>query len=1254
MPPAKKRAKPNEPIEPILPSIINTIEDPKLPTNIPITVNPINPYIRFMRECGKIDLEPTAFMPNLRLSSKDQIQGGTVHAGLKAPISIVKVRKSAWETLARGLEFYASSPYDKNIQNIYSDNNVIIIVVQAATIKGIKITKFEERFNLNELGSVFSNAQEDEFEQSDDVEEEEYEDDEDTTKSNKKGLTREFMIDSNPAMRKVDDAMLKIISILFLLTNLGGENISSNNNDPSEQSPFFKAKMILQGFIVTSSAKEYLDVGQLYAICGPTVDYNESIDYTPEKILERCNSYGLPAISDITMNISTGGATNSDNMDEGENIGENIGENKKRKRSDSISSTGTRIDNPEIFTEPDENTTETLVDEEDIIPQLNADIIPKYEINNTVDNSSLEPTEVKVSDNNLDNLIASNSDDFAAADLLLGLSEERPDNNMVYESNIMLPRKPMLETIDGAATRIASNQFLTSYCNFTLKSQNTSIDSSFYIDNIDVFLLAIWLTDDPNTKKLLLSKIEQNVNTNILKQTDINNINTLLHKNDDTRAQIDTCYYILKNTVLRTILSDLSKELSSSSNILQEPKNALLMNNELYFIVSAACFLFKYNEQPEIIDDLIKCNFDSLCHDNEESQIYRQIMILIFILKNSTNDIKQNLKDLFPSFFLRDSDNWDEENIKRETDKTKIVNQEIFSSDLEKNYYYNYINKYILQFLSHDQQNIFKIISRKKAKDVESGLYLRLRNKSCYVFQVLHTSMVVIVGFAHSAHESFVPAQQEIKSLSKSVFKLQSLDQGVFIPHYTNCAIDAPLKHGLSLSNYDISGVDSKVMVTAITRNDAASQNMSRSEQYSEPICMKIDVENMIDPNTNEHFNFTYQFMYGETSKTIAKKEIECPTELDRELCEKYRKIIQFLDSTTFYYKKQNIGPFKDETTVAIKSLLEDIQNNISRLEINGTEAGIIRDNLSRLFTKSICGKTTIKKPKCSDVTVNLETLIEGKTEFLEFLIDYISNPEKTINDKKALISYTYKLLSFTNETKNLDKLILNVESYVSGLPSSGKENINVSVMTVNQPGQGKQPVTNKRTSRGNPRQNGGRDFPQQVIPQQVNPLEQSMLAVKTQTIEPKMLASPKLEPKMLQDNIQEDNVAKGVVDTQIEETIKYSPHEIQLSYSSMFGEYGFDMNINEDGEYELIILNTKEDYNNYLLKYGLIEDSIVSNQENNNMEMDIGTGGKIQKNKKTKKHKRIKHKTRRLQNIEKYKTIKHARKKLRKTKTKK
>ena len=572
-------------------------------------------------------------------------------------------------------------------------------------------------------------------------------------------------------------------------------------------------------------------------------------------------------------------------------------------------------------------------------------------------------------------------------------------------------------------------------------------------------------------------------------------------------------------------------------------------------------------------------------------------------------------------------------------------------------FYYNYINKYILQFLSHDQQNIFKILSRKKAKDVESGLYLRLRNKSCYVFQVLHTSMVVIVGFAHSAHDSFVPAQQEIKNLSKSVFKLQSLDQGVFIPHYTNCAIDAPLKHGLSLSNYDISGVDSKVMVTAITRNDAASQNMSRSEQYSEPICMKIDVENMIDPNTNEKFNFTYQFMYGETSKTIAKKEkeIECPTELDRELCEKYRIIIQFLDSTTFYYKKQNIGPFKDETDVAIKSLLEDIQNNISRLEINGTEAGIIRDNLSRLFTNSICGKTTNKKPKCSDVTVSEKTLIEGKTEFLEFLIDYISNPEKTINDKKALIFYTYKLLSFTNETKNLDKLILNVESYVNGLPSSGKENITDTTVKLDD--------TNKRFRHGgNPSQMGGLHY----LTAQDNPLEQSMLSLKTQPmvelkmlaspkVESKILASPKVESKILQDNIQEDNVAKGVVDTQIEETkieetIKYSPHEIQLSYSSMFGEYGFDMSINEDGEYELIILNTKEDYNNYLKKYGLIEDNNVSNQENNNMEI----GGKIQKNKKTKKHKRIKHKTRSLQKIEKYKTIKHARKKLRKTKTKK
>ena len=76
------------------------------------------------------------------------------------------------------------------------------------------------------------------------------------------------------------------------------------------------------------------------------------------------------------------------------------------------------------------------------------------------------------------------------------------------------------------------------------------------------------------------------------------------------------------------------------------------------------------------------------------------------------------------------------------------------------------------------------------------------------------------------------------------MFDISNLNNFIFYPKYTYCAIDAPLKHGLSLSRYDISAGYSKVYITAVTRNDAAAQKKLYAEQYLHPICINIDVEN--------------------------------------------------------------------------------------------------------------------------------------------------------------------------------------------------------------------------------------------------------------------------------------------------------------------------------------------------------------------------------------------------------------------------
>ena len=91
----------------------------------------------------------------------------------------------------------------------------------------------------------------------------------------------------------------------------------------------------------------------------------------------------------------------------------------------------------------------------------------------------------------------------------------------------------------------------------------------------------------------------------------------------------------------------------------------ILIPNSLYYMASVASFLHISSDDISTDDgssasaapirqgtsskinklknDLIECNFDSLCHDNADSSVYRIIMILMFILKNEEGKIRENL-----------------------------------------------------------------------------------------------------------------------------------------------------------------------------------------------------------------------------------------------------------------------------------------------------------------------------------------------------------------------------------------------------------------------------------------------------------------------------------------------------------------------------------------------------------------------------------------------------------------------------------
>ena len=1053
-----------------------------------------------------------SMLPRLRIPEDTTFK---LKAGLKAPISIVKVRKAAWDTLKVGLIQKATDSSTGTattgiyISYVYDvQNGKYIITVNLVVQRQQQQPGISETFNLTELGKVFENAAEDEGED-DEGDEEEDEGEEGTGKKVKGALTRDTMSDSNKQMKEVDIAMFKIISILLLMTKAGGDAAS-------------KATNILTAFISVSSGKEYLDTGQLYAIKKKTTEWNTDKGYSDQEILGRCQD---------------------------------------------------------------------------------------------ADGSFIDPRQ-----------------------------QAQPQK---------FPRKPMLETIDGAATRIASNQYFASYCHFTLKDKKLKSDSTFCIDNADIFLLSIMVSLDPEVKQKCRAAL---IRPDVLSQQTYDLMLRIFSDTTNRSAQIDTFYYILSTPTIRSVLTNVMNVLNQGETIEGNdvlPRRVLLIDNELYFAMSAASFLYKFNTElkngKNLFDELIPCNFDSLCHDNDPSRAYRLIMVLIFILKNDTNKIKENVQLMFPDFF--DGDQFKVQYINETANSMQVFREQIFNETGELG---SYIKNCIFKTLDQEQQSLFKILASKDAKEIEAGLYLRLKKKCCYVFQVLHTNLVAVVNCANSANQAFGPAREDLGRESNAIMGIQALDQGAFIPHYTYCAIDAPLKHGLSLSNYDIEKLDSAVLVTAITRNDAASQNMFYSEEVTDSICININIKKF-------NSSFSYEYVYGKTIKEVLKTV--CPAGLDDDFCNEYNYIIQTMAETMFYYNKRRIGPFKDSIGTAVNCLLGDIRNNQHR------------DALSRLYQNAICGKPTPKKPLCSDLTPKAEAIEEAKMMFMNYFNNVMNGTN--IEAKKELITKTSKLLELTSEVKQLNYLQTDVNDYLqkyreinhsclnlTPLPSAvgqlsqtsrkraigqmggmwwhgGMKVANPLQLSLQDPldknkqvtpskpdpGQmNKQPVTPPATS-----QNGHNLINATTIPGTTYNFGRtaSLSDSGSTTDESKSGSSSgsstpiydsqgrqinrglfetpspsKTNKKKLPDvlnnsgddsdmsSVTDSRAASGrstpVYDVLAQGATTNLPDGLQYSYYSLFGVYGFDLNINKYGEYEMIILNTPSDYNDYLNRYNL------------------------------------------------------------------
>lgn len=1031
----------------------------------PIEITSLDSYLEIMSKCNEnsFGIERSS-LPKLKKTQSTP----SVISGIKASISILKVRKNTYITLVKSLFEVATDRSQIAGDGIYCNNNKIIIKIKTLT----------EEFDVCNYGTVFEGAKEDEEE----------EDNYDEQQGG--GLTRKEMQDKNPNMLYLDICILKIIIMMFIMSKSDNSVIR------------LKAITVLQNFIVVSSVKEYLDIGQLYAIIKPTVDYNKNNGWDEPNIIARVENY----------------------------------------------------------------------------------------LQNTL--------------------------------------------NTVFPTK--LPRKSMIETIDGTATRIAASQNCPAYCNFSLKtiikksfeeSYENKLSLPFYIDNKYAYYIGLLTSDDVN-----INAAFDDFGTNVYKSNDndkkmsyenlkkirdfFKTIKEPLFTKNITYQIIDYMYFALNNSN-KQILEFIGNEISRNVNY--GNKNVILIKDQFYYCASVACFLYQQNNHyDEMLSGLITCNFDSLCHDNGHSKYYRLIMILVFILKNDTQYIKKELEKMDSPSNLN---TYTLDSVKGQyidVVKTKI-NEKIAKSgtkEAEKtalknvlkiipilNQYFNALSQELIP--TSLEHKIFCYLAMNSWNEIENKLYVRLLDKSCYVFGTA-SNYSAIVNFKNSANSSFTPAQNELKQNNN--FSVKNLNSCIMYPYHTNCAVDAPLKHERSLVNaIGLDNLNSSVWVTAVTIVDAASQIKKNSYEYTEPICIPINVENLSyrdDPN--EKFNFTYKYIYGNIGTDIVSSNmtIQCPTYLDTDFCNNYNRIFNNFELSGFYYKVDSNVELKNELSKYFKTDINPNDDNTYNFYRDILNNFTIRDAFSKLIEKAIFGKTTEKNPTAQQIK-------NAKEEFKIFLVEYINNVNKDIGEKWKIIQKLSDLIEITN-IRNANELNAYVQQITNNRPIGGTR---------------LKQSTLQKTAYGRPRSLIKNNF----FPNKLSRSPSRSLS-----------RSPSRSPSKFPNNAKKVTYAQKTtydINQEISDGINDNCN-LQLSYSTIFGKYGFEIGIDKNGEYVLNILNTQEDYNNYLAKYGL------NNSTNTDINMDIdntntttnngantnipnSTGGKKYK---TKKQKHKLYKTRKLQ----------------------
>jgi len=903
-----------------------------------------------------------------------------LRTGLKAPISILKVRKETMKVLYKGLcklcekfDAVINVPYKNDRRN---ENTDIYWFKTNPSTSGFKIYKhtYQEpnkwgdspltggakknpeitiNFNINGAFSAKQNA--------DDADEGGDADSESKDDANRAAL-------ASPAVKNLDSDMLICMSYLeLILCKIGVNNtlynistlaVAEGTKTTTEE---IKEMIIniIDCFILISSGKEYLDVGQLYAIIDHINDWNSLNNYTDGGICSKFN------IVNDDLSFTNCDTVPCDNFP-------------KRPFFETKDNSAVRIAG-KFFNSYGEVTI-SLKDKSKPRP-----FRERYTLSN---NAGIIPY-----------LFDSSKVVYLVFIYNLINKNLTQSINTVFNEDLFIGVNP-------------SN--LIDYCNQAPNPGNPDI-----IDNPIIII---------NKFNQLIQKIKDNI--------------MLPDNNAKTQNFFYLFYFLLRhfNKLIQQIYNNNS---SKEAYILYN-----IIDDNMYNLLSTVNYLYDHYNNKFLKDLLIICNFDPLCHDNGDNEIYRLLMIYNLIKKarGSTRGLYDLIEKIKNTFNLDCCDS-SPPSIQQINKFDSVSNNQLPTNlpgpgDTSKLKLRSFLDDHLLCSFSEKEKKIFYVLSNYDFHKVETCLFNDLSYDRCMVFNVtlvklnsiceekILINLSSIVG--NSQGQIVAPFTHIIIAFAKLSFVLTGqtptyyINSQPIIPRYAGCSCDLPLHSHLTLTNKDVQKLSlktSEFYITPITFNDAASASTQPNVVYLRKFVNiyfgNQCVENI--PVVKERGPITiYKYLY--TFESLTHMNIY----LDKILTD-FKKIVKFNKEHKIVYDK-------------LKSRRE-IDDWFKLFDISNTKiasSAIIFKSLVELFIENVKRQSngSSVQEKIGTEFANYPKLIHNMIQFYNKMNQISETPDNSLDSLKKLTNiFTEKFeLTPTGKKKAKPTLIDTGETWFSEL----------------------------------------------------------------------------------------------------------------------------------------------------------------------------------------------------------------------------